>query len=336
MKHAERGGLGRPAKAARALAAVGGLALLALFAGAPSGCSRGKQPESTAGGGKGGTPKAGVLAQVNEAALTEADLQRLIPPELREGITGGEVRDVLDRWVSTELLYQKAMKDGLDRDPQVAARLRDMERDMLADELLQRELAARVQVGGEELQSYYRQHMAEYTQEVQLKQILLGTREEAEDVLQLLRSGAQFETLARQRSTDASASRGGDMGFLGKGAMNPALEAVVFAMQPGEIGGPIATTDGFHVVKVAAKRPADDPISFEAARDEIMHTLLLQRQQAAQASLLKELQGAAQVTIATTYAGMSLAPSPAPELPSYRTTISRPSAGVDSTAGGRD
>jgi parvulin-like peptidyl-prolyl isomerase len=207
---------------------------------------------------------------------------------------------------------------------------------MLADELLQRELASRVQVSSEELQSYYRAHLPVYTQEVQLKQILLETRSEAEDVLQLLRNGAQFEALARQRSTDPSAAQGGDLGFLGKGAVNPAFESVVFTMQPGEIGGPIATTDGFHVLKVVAKRPAADPISFEAARDEIMHTLLLQREQGAQANFLKELRAAAQVSMAATYAGMSLTPEATPEPQNYRAGTARPRAGADSTTGGRD
>jgi parvulin-like peptidyl-prolyl isomerase len=324
---------GRGRRAARSLAAA---ACVALLAGASAGCSRGKQSETPATGGGKNRPAAGVLAQVNDATLTESDLQRLVPQELREGITGAEIRDVLDRWVSTELLYQKARKDGLDRDAAVTARLHEMERDLLAEETLQRELTSRVQVSSDELQSYYRAHLPVYTQEVEIKQILLETRGEAEEVLQLLRNGAQFEALARQRSTDASAAPGGDMGFLGKGAMNPAFEPVVFTLQPGEIGGPIATTDGFHIVKVVAKRPAADPISFEAARDEIMHTLLLQRQQAAQAELLKELRAAAQVTVATTYAGMSLTPEAAPESQNVRAGAERQRAVTDSTAGGRD
>jgi len=316
----------------RAAAAAAAAAAALLLAG-PSGCSRGKQADETAAGArKGQAPAAGVLAQVDDATLTEADLQRLVPPELREGITGAEIRDVLDRWVNTELLYQKARKEGLDRDPAVAARLHDMERDLLADEMLQRELAARVQVSGDELQAYYRSHLAQYTQEVQLKQIVLGTREEAEDVLQLLRNGAQFEALARQRSTDESAARAGDLGFVGKGSMNPTIEPVVFTLQPGEVGGPIATTEGFHLLKVAAKRPAGDPIPFEAARDEIMHTLLLQRQQAAQAQLQQELQAASQVTIAATYAGMPLVQETAPAPQNYPARTLPPGGPADSAA----
>jgi parvulin-like peptidyl-prolyl isomerase len=153
--------------------------------------------------------------------------------------------------------------------------------------------------------------MAEYTQEVWLKQILVDSREEAEEILQQLRNGATFEDLARQRSIDASSTRGGDLGYLGKGAMNPAFESSVFTLQPGEYAGPLATTFGFHVLKVVGRRPSPDPISFEAARDEIFHNLLLQKQQAAQDKLLDELRAAAHVDLASSYAGMALVPDAA-------------------------
>jgi peptidyl-prolyl cis-trans isomerase C len=264
--------------------------------------------KTTASGGRGAPLPAGVLARVNDAQLTEEDLQRMIPAEFRDGITGAEIRDILDRWVRAELLYQKAKSENVANDPQVAARMHELEREMLADEMLQRELANRVQVSSDDLQAYYRAHQPEYTLEIWLKQILVDSREEAEEILQQLRNGASFEDLARQRSIDASSTRGGDLGYLGKGAMNPAFEPYVFGLQPGEYTTPIATTFGFHVLKVAGTRPSTDPIGFEAARDEIFHTLLLQKQQAAQGTLLDELRGKAQVDIASSYAGMALVP----------------------------
>jgi peptidyl-prolyl cis-trans isomerase C len=271
-----------------------------------SGCDRGRRAGSGESGGAAGDLGDGVVAQVGDAQLTEAELQRIIPPELGEGLSGAEIRDVIDRWVRNQLLYQRARHDQLDRDPAVGERLHDLERDLLADELLQRELSRRVSIDNDQLLEYYRQHQDEYTQEVQLKQIVVNTREEAEEILQMLRAGANFEQLARQRSIDPTASRGGDMGFLGKDAMNAAFESHIFGQSPGAIVGPIASTFGFHVVKVAAERPADDPITFEAARDEIMHALLLEKQQAAQAALLTELRAATRVQVASTYAGMPL------------------------------
>jgi peptidyl-prolyl cis-trans isomerase C len=267
----------------------------------------GRKSEAPRPNAAGGRLEAGALAQVNDVQLTEEDLQRLVPPDFREGITGPEIRDVLERWIRTELLYQKARQDNLQEDPQVAARLREMERELLADELLQRELTSRARVTAEEVQAYYDAHQQEYTQELHLAQIVLETREVAETVLQQLRSGASFEVLAQQHSIDPTASRGGDLGFLGKGALNAAFEPYVFDMQEGEIIGPIPSSFGFHIVKLIARRGALEPVFFDAARDEILHALLLQKQQKAQAELLKELRADSQVRVAATWAGMSLA-----------------------------
>ena len=288
----------------RSIVACATAAVIAL---AGAGCDRGGPGRDDKAGG---ALASGVLAQVGDARLTDADLQRLIPVELRESITGTEIREIIDRWVRTELLYQRATAEGMEKQPAVAARLREMQRDLLADELLRRELDKRVSIGNDELQAYYRAHQAEYTQELQLKHILLDTRDEAEEVLAMLRNGADFLDLARTRSRDASASRGGDLGYLGKSAMNPAFEPHVFAAAPGAYVGPIATTFGFHVIQVAARRPAAEPLSFEAVRDEILHSLLLQKQQASQDELLVELQRATPVRVATTYAGMSLDAGP--------------------------
>jgi len=273
-----------------------------------AGC--GREPETAGKGAGGGTLGSGVIAQVGDVQLTETELRQLIPPELGDVVSGAEVRDVIDRWVRSELLYQRAQRDGLDKDTEVASRLRDLERELLADKLLERELESRVKVSGDELQSYYRQHLGQYTQELQLKQIVVNTPEEADEVIQLLRSGANFEQLARQRSIDPTGARGGDLGFLGKDALNPAFEPWVFDQPVGAIVGPIASTFGFHVIKIAAQRAASDPITFEAARDEIMHALLLEKQQVATTALLAELRATSPVQVTSSYAGMSLEPEP--------------------------
>lgn len=258
------------------------------------------------GGSKPAALGGDVVAQVGEAQLLAADLERLLPPEIRDGITGPEVRDVVDRWVRTEVLYQAALQKGIDKDATVASRLRDLQRELLADELLQRELATRVRLDNEEIHAYYRSHAPEYTQEVQIKHILLNTREEAEEILLQLNAGAVFETLAQQHSVDMTAARGGELGFLNKDAMNPAFRPYVFDMEIGEFVGPIVSSFGFHVVKVVARRDAREPVSFDAARDEIMHALLLEKQQAAQAELLAELGAKTGVRVAATYDGLSI------------------------------
>ncbi len=257
------------------------------------------------------------LAQAGNAELREADLHKLIPEDYRDSVTGSEIRAILDRWVETELLYQQAIKDGLERDSDVAETLRQMQRQILADEFLQRELKNRTRVTAQEVQAYYESHIDQYTQEVNLRHIVLNSVEEARQVLAQLLAGGDFRTLAQRHSVDPSGSRGGDLGYLGKGAMNPAFEPAVFEMAPGEVRGPIASSFGFHIVQVVGRRPAADPLPFEMARDEIMQVLLLENRREAEEKLFLELRNAAPVYLAKSYAGMPLEP----ETPSNITTV---------------
>jgi len=62
---------------------------------------------------------------------------------------------------------------------------------------------------------------------------------------------SDFATLAKEYSEDdATAEKGGDLGFLKKGDMTPEFEAVAFSLKPGEISRPFRTTHGYHILRV--------------------------------------------------------------------------------------
>lgn len=76
--------------------------------------------------------------------------------------------------------------------------------------------------------------------------------------------GADFAALARANSDDSgSKANGGDLGWLAKGGMPGAFDDTAFAMQAGEVRGPVKTDFGWHIVKVngvqaAVQRPFDE------------------------------------------------------------------------------
>jgi hypothetical protein len=85
---------------------------------------------------------------------------------------------------------------------------------------------------------------------IRVSHILLATEEEANQVLRDLKAGARFEDLAAGRSKDASsAARGGDMGEFQRGDLMPAFENAAFNLKPGQIGGPIRTALGYHIIQ---------------------------------------------------------------------------------------
>ena len=72
-----------------------------------------------------------------------------------------------------------------------------------------------------------------------------------------LARGESFEKLAAEHSEDpGSKSRGGDLGFFGRGAMVPAFEEAAFGGEPGQLVGPVETSFGLHLIQVVEKRAA--------------------------------------------------------------------------------
>jgi peptidyl-prolyl cis-trans isomerase D len=78
-----------------------------------------------------------------------------------------------------------------------------------------------------------------------------AVRAKAERLRQEILGGAKFEEVARRESSDSvSAANGGDLGRGAKGRFVPAFETAAYALQPGQISGPVLTQFGYHLIKV--------------------------------------------------------------------------------------
>lgn len=117
--------------------------------------------------------------------------------------------------------------------------------------------------------AYEREKDASFTV-ANVDHILLETREEAEETLTLLRGGADFAQLARERSKDpTTAATGGALGEFARGQFVPEFEQAVWAAKPGDLVGPVQSRFGWHVVRVNAFRT----IPFEEVRDQLQSGL---------------------------------------------------------------
>lgn len=81
-----------------------------------------------------------------------------------------------------------------------------------------------------------------------------GAARSARSALQRIRAGADFAAIAKAESADrGSAERGGDLGLLTRGQTVPEFERAVLALRPGQIGGPVQTQFGIHVVQLLSR-----------------------------------------------------------------------------------
>lgn len=86
-------------------------------------------------------------------------------------------------------------------------------------------------------------------------------------------AGADFAALARANSDDSgSKAQGGSLGWLAKGGMPGAFDDAVFAMQPGQVRGPVKTDFGWHVIQVKAVRGGQKR-PFEEVREQLAKEL---------------------------------------------------------------
>jgi len=110
-------------------------------------------------------------------------------------------------------------------------------------------------------------------EEDEAKRLLAGIKKE-------LDSGASFEALAKQRSQDASAAKGGDLGYFVRGQMVKPFEKVAFNLKPGETSDVFKTRFGLHLIKVVDVKPAAQ-IEEDRVAENIRFYLMRQKQQEA-------------------------------------------------------
>ena len=138
--------------------------------------------------------------------------------------------------------------------------------------LSQDALVAQVEVDPAEVRKSYEENVRAYTQpeERRAAHILIAVRPDATDdekaaarkkaeemAAQARAAPQRFAELAKAHSQDpGSAREGGDLGSFARGTMVKAFDDAVFAMKPGEIGGPVQTEFGYHVIRVDAVSPA--------------------------------------------------------------------------------
>ena len=80
-------------------------------------------------------------------------------------------------------------------------------------------------------------------------------REKIESLLKEAQAGKDFSELAKNNSDCPSKTRGGDLGYFGKGRMVPAFETAALALKEGEISPVVETSFGFHLIQVYGKKP---------------------------------------------------------------------------------
>ncbi|MGO9628980.1 MAG: peptidylprolyl isomerase [Xanthobacteraceae bacterium] len=96
-------------------------------------------------------------------------------------------------------------------------------------------------------------------EEVHARHILVPTEAEANEIEAELKKGADFATLAKEKSKDPGAADGGDLGYFTKDQMVPEFSEAAFKLDKGQVSDPVHTQFGWHIIKVEDKRMKPTP-----------------------------------------------------------------------------
>ncbi len=102
--------------------------------------------------------------------------------------------------------------------------------------------------------------------------ILVETEAEAKAIKAELDKGADFASIARQKSTGPTGPGGGDLGWFGLGAMVPEFEAAIIELETGAVSAPVQTQFGWHVITLKERRKSMAP-DLETVREELIREL---------------------------------------------------------------
>jgi peptidyl-prolyl cis-trans isomerase D len=188
-------------------------------------------------------------------------------------------------------------------------------------------IARKTQPSESEIRNYYKAHHTDFEQ-VKARHILISdasalasrsnrsateAKIKAEELASELRRGADFAALAATDSDDPyTKANGGDLGYVSRHQLEPAVDAALWSLQPGQVSAPIEGRFGYEIVKVEERRTRP----LEKVRESIVGNLkaaALERKQ-------QEIVAAAHISMEPAYAD---APLPC-EAPSQDFTLKDP------------
>jgi peptidyl-prolyl cis-trans isomerase C len=232
---------------------------------AASGCSKDSSSEAPASASDPVVARVnGVDIRQSDLALAEedvgADMQAVSPEAKREHLIS-YLADII-------MVAQAADKKKLEDNPDFKRRLAFLRNKLLMGYELQQE--AKSALTDEALHQTYNEAVKSMAgqEEVRARHILVQGEDEAKAILEQLKKGADFATLAKEKSKDPGAAEGGDLGYFTKDQMVPEFADVAFKMYPGQLSNPVKTQFGWHIIKLEDKRTKQPP-EFEKVKDQI-------------------------------------------------------------------
>jgi peptidyl-prolyl cis-trans isomerase C len=245
-------------------------------ANAPAEAPAAGTPTPAANGAPAPADPAEVVATVDGKPITRQDVLDSasdLPPQYLAQIDK-LFPQLLNRLIGIQLVQAKGREQGLADDPEVKKFVKQAEEEAISRAYIQKVIEAKV--NDEAIQKIYDADLKEHPPEIEIRasHILVKTEDEAKDIIKQLEGGADFATLAKEKSIDkGSGQNGGDLNWFTKETMVKEFSDAAFAMQRGDVSKvPVKSQFGWHIIKITDSR-MQTPVPLEQRKDDIRKAL---------------------------------------------------------------
>ncbi len=229
------------------------------------------------------------------------------------------------QFINEELLYQEAKRQSITADPsQIEAEIAEMKDGhtemtfgtylssmMLTEAILKEKIERRIlieklinsllkdiRISEDDLKAYYDSHREQFRQKAmcRMKQIIVKTKDEAQNILMQIKKGTTFEELAQLYSESPEKKKGGDIGFLPEDSIDEHFYKHCKGLREGEISPIIESFDGYRIYKMYKRLPEKE-LTFNDVKKKIYIQLLDEKREAEKNNLLRKLRSSHKIVI---------------------------------------
>jgi parvulin-like peptidyl-prolyl isomerase len=225
------------------------------------------------------------------------DKKIILAEALKMGITVPE-NELDDAFTRLKKSYPRGGFDELLRNDAALRQWKERLRQRLViEKVISRVSQPTPAIDEDAVRKYYQKHRTDFisSDQVRVRQIVVKSRQEAENVLSRVKRGESFEELARKHSVAPEAGQGGDLGFFGRGDMPEEFD-VVFSLKVGETSGIVQSPYGYHIFQVVAKR-GEKESNFDEVKDRIRNMIAQEQEEKVFQRWLKKAKKKASITV---------------------------------------
>jgi peptidyl-prolyl cis-trans isomerase SurA len=230
------------------------------------------------------------LEEMRQTMLNRLIDERLASQEiarLKITVSEEEIDATIARIMKENRLTKETLEAELRKDERTITDFRQQIKEGLEQrKLVTREVQSKTVITDEIVEAYYQSNMHDFQekerwriQDIYLPYYPDDTPEErarirnlAQEILERVRAGVDFGSLAKNYSQGPGAEAGGDMGYFARGELEPVLEAAVENLKAGEVSPDIETTRGIHIIKVT-EVDRSPPKALDEVRESIRNLL---------------------------------------------------------------